>query len=137
MQDLLGRGRERPESAVDRRLPAGVREGIGEPLPRRVRIGEDLEHQRRDLAGRPTSGRRAGRGHWEPEQHLSGVVVGAPLHDAERRLEGLVVASHHQLVQPIQVEVLVVDRVRQLVRQHEVLDTVEVGVTGVHELAVL
>ena len=64
-------------------------------------------------------------------------MVGAPLDDPQRCLEGLVVASHHQVVQSVEVEVLVVDRVRQLVRQDEVLETVEVRVAGVDELPVL
>ena len=45
--------------------------------------------------------------------------------------------AHDELVDPVEVEVLVVDRVRELVREHEVLDPVELGVARVDELLVL
>ena len=70
----------------------------------------------------------------EPEDHLGREVVGAALDHAERRLEQLVLACDRHVVQPVEVELLVVDRVRELVREDELLDAIEVGVADVDRL---
>ncbi len=77
--------------------------------------------------------RRVGR---EPDQHLRREVLRAPLDRAQPGRERLVVAAGADRVQPPEAEVLVVDRVRQLVRQDVALGQVEVRVADVDELPV-
>ena len=72
----------------------------------------------------------------ELDQHLGREVVRAPLHDAEGGLEAFLLTARHETVEAVEVE-LIVDRVRELVGQHELLDPVELGVAGVDELLVL
>ena len=84
----------------------------------------------------PPSSPEVAVGGRELEQDPDREELGAPLDGAEGRLERLVAAGGSDLVDACEVEVLVIDRVRQLVGQRHAFQEVEIAVGSVDQLAV-